>query len=619
MTAKRLARFRHLAAVWSLGVTGIGLVTWVCFGFGVSVTTAVLAYLIVIVVVSLLNSPVSSVILSVAAVGCLSYFFLEPLFSLRVASGQDALALVVFVFTSLVITGLVRRLRALADAHRAQAELLDLTQDPIFVRDPDDVITYWNRGAEQLYGWSGREALGKASHQLLQTTFPAPLAEINAMLLKTGHWEGELVHVRRDGAEVVVSSRWSRRLDAYGTLTGVLETNNDITSQKRAQELLRRSQEAFLAEAQRLSATGSFGWDISTGELFWSEETYRIFGYPSAVSPSIEAVLRRVHPDDAAYVKAAIENAMNGGAGFDIEHRLLAPDGPAKHLHVVVRPLTDGGGAASHFVGAVMDVTPAKRAEEELQRAQSDLAHVSRVTSLGELTSSIAHEVNQPLAAIVMNGELSLEWLAHDSPPLEDVSQALREMIDDGRRASDIVQRIRVLINKSGLEKSVLDLNRVVEGIIPLVHRELADHRVSLRLDLAPSLPPVLGDAVQLQQVMLNLVINGIQAMAGVHDRPRSLVIESQCSKSGEAVVAVQDSGTGFAPGNVNRLFDAFFTTKPNGLGMGLSICRSIIEAHDGHLSAAAARDGPGSIFEFRLPAHTEAAAFDVAPPGKGA
>jgi PAS domain S-box-containing protein len=618
MNARRIARIRASVAVPALGAVGIGLVTWTCFHFGVNVTTAVLAYLTVVVAASLADSLVSSVILSVAAVGCLNYFFLEPVLSMRVASAQDVLVLVVFLFTSWVITGLVQRVRMLAESRREQARLLDLTQDPVFVRDASGLITYWNRGAEQLYGWSSGEARGKCVHKLLQTGFPAPLEEINAAVRDAGRWEGELVNVRRDGAQVVVSSRWALQRDEYGTPTGILETNNDITDQKRAQDLLRRSQEAYLAEAQRLSSTGSFGWDVATGKTFWSEETYRIFGYPPAVRPSVDMVLQRVHPDDVARVRAAIENATRSGAGFDIEHRLQLPDGAVKHLRVVVRPMADET-AGPQFVGAVMDVTAARRAEDRLQRAHSDLAHVSRLTSLGELTASIAHEVNQPLAAIVTNGELSLDWLARGDPPLDDVAEALREMVDDGRRASDVVQRVRAMINKSEQRKSATDLNGVIEGVVPLIRRELSDHGVSLRLDLAPALPPVRGDGVQMQQVILNLAINGIQAMADVHDRPRSLVIESRCGESGDVLVAVRDSGTGFDPGGASRMFDAFFTTRPHGLGMGLSICRSIIEAHEGRLSAAAAEDGPGSVFQFRLPPLlTEAGAPAAAPPGKG-
>jgi PAS domain S-box-containing protein len=617
VNAKKIKRIRHLIAVWSLGGLAIGLITWVCFQLGVNVTTAVLAYLIVLVVVSLIDSPVSSVVLSALAVLCLNYFFLEPIFSFGVASGQDLLVLIVFVFTSLVITGLVRRIRALGDAHRDQAQLLDLTQDPIFVRNINDVIIYWNRGAEQLYGWSEREALGQVTHNLLQTDFPAPLEQIKTTLLNTGRWEGEVAHVKRDGTQVVVSSRWSLQRDEYGTPIGTLETNNDITARKRAQELLYRSQEAYLAAAQKLSSTGSFGWNVSNGEISWSEETYRIFGYQRTMSPSIDLVLQRIHPDDVAFVRATILDAASSRVGFDIEHRLKLPDGSIKNLHVVVRPMTEEANA-SQFVGAVMDVTAAKQAEEQLQRAQSDLAHVSRVTSLGELTASIAHEVNQPLAAIVTNGELSFEWLTRDNPPLGDVSEALTEIIDDGRRASDIVQRIRALVRRSERQKSAVDCNKVVEGIVPLIRRELSDHRVSLRLDLAQGLSSVFGDRVQLEQVVLNLVINGIQAMATVHDRPRSLTIESRQTETGEVLVSVQDSGIGIAPENVSRLFDAFFTTKPNGLGMGLAICRSIIEAHEGQLSAAAAEEGPGSIFRFRLPPATQMSTPRVMLPSEG-
>jgi C4-dicarboxylate-specific signal transduction histidine kinase len=250
-----------------------------------------------------------------------------------------------------------------------------------------------------------------------------------------------------------------------------------------------------------------------------------------------------------------------------------------------------------------MDVTAAKNAERQLHRTQSELAHISRVTSLGELTASIAHEVGQPLAAIVTHAEASLRWLGREVPEINEATIALRGIINDGNRASEIVQRIRSLIKKADQERSTLRLNEMIEDVIPLLQREISEHRITLQLDLAAGLPPVLGDRVQLQQVIINLVVNAIQAMTAIDGRPRDLVIRSRQGESGTVLVAIQDSGEGLSEATMSRLFGAFFTTKPNGMGMGLSICRSIIEAHDGRIWATAAEGGPGASFQFSLPA----------------
>jgi PAS domain S-box-containing protein len=218
---------------------------------------------------------------------------------------QDFAALTAFLITSLVMTGLLRRLRLLAHAHGEQARLLDLTRDAIFVRNLDNLITYWNRGSEDLYGWKGSEAMGRVSHELLKALFPAPLNEI--METRTGYWEGELVHTRRDGSRVTTPSRWSSQRTDDGDPLGTLETNNDITQRKQAEAALRRIQETYVAEAQQLSRTGSFGWNVSTGKLFWSDESYRIFGIDAQSVPSIEFVLSRVHPDDLVLVRGVID------------------------------------------------------------------------------------------------------------------------------------------------------------------------------------------------------------------------------------------------------------------------------------------------------------------------
>lgn len=484
-----------------------------------------------------------------------------------------------------------------------RARLLDLTHDTIFVRDMKDRITYWNRGSEQLYGWSAGEALGRSSHELQHTEFPVPLEAINAELLRTGRWEGELVHVRRDGQRVVVASRWSLQRDDHGNPVAVLETNNDITDRKHAEEALTRSQ-AYLTEAQRLSRTGSFGWNFSTGDTVWTEETYRIFGVDQAMEPTLELALQRTHPDDMSYVRSQLNRAARELKDFEFKNRLLLPDGSVKHVHTVARAMKDPSGN-TEFVGAVTDVTATQLAEEALYKSQAELLHVTRVTTLGELTASIAHEVNQPLAAIVTNGEVSLRLLEQEPPDLAELQDAVGAMIADGRRASDIIQRLRALSKKSESEKAALTISNVIEEVIPLVQGQVSDHRASLRLELTPELV-VLGDRVQLQQVIINLIVNAVEAMDPITGRPRDVLVRSGPDGPGQVLVAVEDSGVGIEPEHAKRLFSAFYSTKPGGMGMGLSISHSIIENHGGRLWASS-NTGPGATFQFTLPKHEEA------------
>jgi C4-dicarboxylate-specific signal transduction histidine kinase len=258
------------------------------------------------------------------------------------------------------------------------------------------------------------------------------------------------------------------------------------------------------------------------------------------------------------------------------------------------------------------DITDRTRAEEKLRAseqrlldAQMELAHVMRVTTLGELTASIAHEVNQPLAAVVNAGTACLRWLDGDTPNLDEARHAVKWIIKEGNRASEVIRRVRALANKTDIEKVPLDINDVVKGVIALVQREMDSHRVSLRMEFAPALPMILGDRVQLQQVIINLVMNGIEAMQSVTDRPRELVIRSHQDEAHRVLVTVMDSGVGISAGKADRLFNAFFTTKSGGMGMGLSICRSIIEAHGGRMSAAN-NEGHGATFQFVLPLHQE-------------
>ncbi|MGE5146999.1 MAG: ATP-binding protein, partial [Candidatus Eiseniibacteriota bacterium] len=387
---------------------------------------------------------------------CLALTVAAYLLSHGLTTGNALLRCFVSLAAITITTVLAVRNLTANETLRKQAQLLDLTHDSVFVRDMSDVVTYWNRGAEQVYGWTGAEAVGRSSHQLLQTVFSTPLETITATLLATGRWEGELMQSRRDGTPIIVSSRWSLQRDDRGRPVAVLETNTDVTE--------------------------------------------------------------------------------------------------------------------SH------------QAREALNKAQAELAHVTRITTLGELTASIAHEVNQPLAAMVTNAEACLRWLGREHPDMAEVRGAITRIIQDGKRASDVIWRIRALSQKRESEKAPLDLNEITREALPLLQHEVLSHRITLKLELAPGLPPVLGDRIQLQQVMVNLLVNAIQALAPVTDRPRDLVVRTAPKNGDKVLVSVRDSGVGIGASDPDRLFDTFYTTKVNGMGMGLSICRSIIEGHGGRI-----------------------------------
>ncbi|WP_245310094.1 PAS domain-containing sensor histidine kinase [Bradyrhizobium jicamae] len=458
-------------------------------------------------------------------------------------------------------------------------------------------------GAAQL-GYSVSELLGKS----VLRVFPAEeqrAAQSNVAVClenigQPHNWE--ICKVRKDGSALWVreNAKAVRRLD--GRLI-VLIACEDITERKQAENALRQS-EMYLAEAQRLSRTGSFGWRIASGEVIWSEETFRMFGYDKAPSIKHATIFQRVHPDDRARVEQTIDRASRDGKDFAHGYRLLMPDGSVKHVHATARAVMGASGEVE-FVGAVTDVTARKRAEMELHEAQATLAHVTRVTALGELAASIAHEVNQPLAAVVTNAAACRRWLDRKPPDLKEARGTLESIIKDGNRAGEVIQRVRALVNKAPDQKAVLNINDVINEVISLVQHELLNHRISLRLELSPALPLAVADRVQLQQVILNLVVNGIEAMQPVMDRPRELVIRTCQDDLGQIMVTVKDCGVGLAAENADRLFDAFFTTKSGGMGMGLSICRSIVGAHGGRLSASG-NSGPGATFHFTLPLDQE-------------
>lgn len=364
--------------------------------------------------------------------------------------------------------------------------------------------------------------------------------------------------------------------------------------------------EAYLSEGQRLSQTGSFGWNVDSGDIVWSDETYRIFDLDRSVTPTIDLILERTHPDDLPAVRENIRRAIMERSQWQIEHRLKLPDGTIKFVNVVAHGSPDSTGQFE-FVGAIMDETAAKKAEEDLHQARTNLAHVNRVTTLGEMTASIAHEVAQPIAAIVTNASAGLRWLSAQPPQLEETRKVLNRVLRDGSRANDVITRIRALSRKMPARKEPTSINALVEEVLVLTRAEAERGKVSVRTRLDRSLPEIAGDRVQLQQVILNLIVNAIEAMS-THEHPRrELQISSRMDGAGTIIVAVIDSGPGLEPEALDRLFDAFYTTKSQGIGMGLAICRSIIEAHEGKLWAEPHSEG-GASFQFLLPVDADEA-----------
>jgi C4-dicarboxylate-specific signal transduction histidine kinase len=277
------------------------------------------------------------------------------------------------------------------------------------------------------------------------------------------------------------------------------------------------------------------------------------------------------------------------------------PDGAVRYVQVVGLAVRDQADELE-FIGSVMDITAAKRAEERLQKAQADLAHAARLTTLGELAASIAHEINQPLAAVATSGDACLRWLRRDPPDLDAARQSVARIVQDAHRAGDVIRSLRALAVKSGPQLTPLDLNGAIQEALALTRSDLHRRGVALHTDLFADLRPVLGDKVQLQQVLLNLITNGMDAMAEVTDRPKTLTITAQPVQPDGVLIGVEDTGTGFDPAAADRIFAPFYTTKSSGMGMGLSICKTIIEAHGGQLRAKPNRP-KGAIFQFRLPA----------------
>ncbi|QZP36063.1 PAS domain-containing protein [Pseudomonas sp. DR48] len=363
--------------------------------------------------------------------------------------------------------------------------------------------------------------------------------------------------------------------------------------------LLNRS-EAFLAGAQSLSLTGSFGFLMPRTEMYLSTEAKRILEFDDVQKPTLEEMVKLIHTDDQARVRTAIHQVVNAHALLEIEFRLVMTDGRLKTLRMLASPFAESHNTCE-FMGALMDVTAARTSEEALQRTQSELAHITRVTTLGELAASIAHEVNQPLAAVITNAESGLRWLNRNEPDVVEVRRAIERIIAQANRASEVVKRVRAISRKAAPEHRTVDVSELVNETVQLVEREIKRNKITLRCYIDEHAPLINGDRVQLQQVIINLIINAIQAMSYHVCAPREVLIVVKRADTDDLGVTVRDNGPGIPEKNISSLFEPFFTTKPKGVGMGLAICRSIIEAHGGRIWASS-EPGRGASFNFSLP-----------------
>ena len=497
------------------------------------------------------------------------------------------------------------RKRAEQELRRSEARkaaILDSALECIVTIDHEGCITEFNPAAERTFGYRRDEVLGQ---QLADVIIPPALRESHrqgfARYLATGEARVlgrriEMTAVRADGSEFPTELAITRiPLDGPPSFTGYLR---DITERKRAEQKLRRS-EAFLAEGQQLSRVGSFSWRVATDEIMWSEQLYRIFEIDRDMRVTLEVIGTRIHPEDVAAFTEQIERSRRDGSDVQLEIRLQMPDGTVKCVHVVAHRRKES--SQLEYIGAVQDVTQRRLSEEALAKVRSELAYVARATSLGVLTASIAHEVNQPLAGIVTNAGTCLRMLGADPPDVDGARETARRTIRDGNRAAGVMTRLRALFSKREFSLESVDLNEATQEVIALSLSDLQRHRVILQSELADDLPIVTGDRIQLQQVILNLLRNASEAMVEVHGRPRLLLIKTEREDDNRVRLSVRDTGMGLSSQSLDSLFDAFYTTKSGGMGIGLFVSHSIVERHQGRLWAEP-NDGAGATFSFSIP-----------------
>jgi PAS domain S-box-containing protein len=487
---------------------------------------------------------------------------------------------------------------------QANQDLLDLAQKSARAMAFDwyinKEINYWSPEQEALYGLAPGTFDGtfQSWKSMIYAEDWPNVVEAVRHAQQTGEVATEFRVVWPDGSLHWLSTIGRMFFGERGEPVRIVGFTSDISRRKLIEEELRRSEE-FLAQAQQLSRTGSFSWRVATDEITWSDELYRIYELEPGIPITLDVIRSRVHPEDISLYESMKGSVRREVDDFEWQYRLLMPDGSIKYMQAVAHATRDQNGQLE-YIAAVRDVTARRLSDEALDKARSELAHVARAMSLGALTASIAHEVNQPLSGIITNASTCVRMLDGDPPNVDGARETAKRTIRDGRRAADVITRLRALFSKKEAGTELVDLNEATREVIALSLSELDRNRVITRTELADQLPLVTGDRVQLQQVIINLLRNGSDAMSDVDDRPRELLFTTEVDE-GNVRLSVRDAGTGFDQQTADQLFRSFYTTKADGMGIGLSVSRSIIENHQGRLWATQ-NDGPGVTFSFSIP-----------------
>ena len=474
---------------------------------------------------------------------------------------------------------------SLREATERNTLILDAITDMFFALDEHFRLSYMNEHAAERMRLLGKDP-DRLIGRLIWDELPdAPSEHVLRRVMTEGVALTDEVYYAPQG-------EWFEDR-VYPNNGGLLVFRCDVTERKRNQ--------AYLEAGQRISHTGSWVWNPANRSLFWSAEHFRIMGLdPRMVKPTYELFFARLHPDDRDVVREAFEAAAKERRHYAGDYRIVWPDGGIRHVEAVGQPVTDASGRLLEYVGTVVDVTERKRSDEALRNARAQLTHVNRALTVAELGASIAHELNQPLAAIIANASAGRRWLRTKPPEKAEARAALWRIARDANRVTDVIARIRLLLTRHEPEQAPLAVAELIAEVMSIVASEVRHKDIALSTVVEEDLPPVRADRVRIQQVLLNLLLNAIDAL-GAQRRPRT--VEVHAARDDHYLkVCVKDSGPGMDAKNIDRVFEPFFSTKHGGMGMGLSISRSIIEEHGGQMRASNNAAGTGATFEFTLP-----------------
>jgi len=626
-------------AVWRYGLAvlsvGAALAVALLFGRGFDVRGAL--FLTAVAVTAWFGGMAPGLAALLLSVGSLGYFF-QPLVPYVEIAGirvpYRLLSLIFFASLALVFCWLSASRRTVEEALRESEQrwrsLTEALPQLVWGAGSDGACDYFSTQWTTYTGIAESELLGWAWMETLHPDDRGPTRQFwTESVAGRQPYDVEYRIRRSDGTYAWFKTRGTPIRDSDGRIVKWFGTCTDISDRKRAEQVLKEHEaelrqardlleikvmertrelqrsEAYLEEAQRLSKTGSWARVSATGEMrYWSEECYRVLGFePQNGLPRFETFLQHVHPDDQRRVRETAERAGREKVDYEVDYRIVDPGGDVRDIHTVGHPVLTPSGDVVEFVGTVMDITERRQAEKErerLRQVQADLAHINRATTMGELTASLAHEINQPIAAAVTDARTCLRWLAREQPDIGEARESAARMVKAVTRASDIISRLRQLFKKGAPQTSVVEVSEVIQEMVILLRGEASRYSVSIQTELAADSPPVIADRVQLQQVLMNLMLNGIEAM---HDTKSEgqLTIRSLRGDGGQLLISVSDTGVGLPPEQAEQIFNAFFSTKAQGTGMGLSISRSIIESHGGRLWARS-NSGRGATFNFTLP-----------------